>query len=266
MKDTTKRAKTLGFTNLESLLYDALTSDPQGVVGLANSVDRPHTSLYRPLAALKNRGLVEEVRHGSRSRWRKVAQESLISSLGSVLFTGLTATNTGQPLHPEFFLHTGRDALVQIYFSISEQKKIRFSGIQPNKSIAATLDVLTTEELIRINSNIKKNEIIVEALLQEDVVSFYAAELKKRGMPEKKIFESFGGRAADTTYVPKEYINFNSEIIFLPKVAYIIDWASLTAVEVRNRETVGLIRDLFALAKSFGTKTDQNKLLREFSS
>lgn len=89
--------------------------------------------------------------------------------------------------------------------------------------------------------------------------------LKRRKLPVRDILTSFGGRAAETTYVPKEFINFSAEIIFIPRVAYIIDWAHLVAVEIRHTETIGLIRALFELAKSLGTKVDQNKLLREYT-
>ncbi len=266
MKDVTKRARVLGLSELESALIDTLTTEPVGIARLARALGRTHTSLYRPLQALKRRGLAEDKLYSNGTRWWKVPQESLVASLGSVLFSGIAsnaANAGGKALHPEFFLHSGRDALVKIYFDIAEQKNIRFAGIQPNKSIAAVLDAVTPEEILHVNTKIRENGIIVEAILQEDVVAFYAAELKRRRWPADKILSSFGGRAADTTYVPKEYINFSSEILFLPKVAYILDWANLTGIEMRSVEAVGLIRDLFALAKTFGAKVDQNKLIRE---
>lgn len=265
MKDATRQAKALGFSKLEQALFGVLSDAPQSIARLSRTLKVTHTSLYRPLKALKNRGLVETVVVGKRKLWKNVSRDDLISSLGSVLFAGLT-TKSKAPLHPEFFLHTGKEPLMKLYENLATTPNIRVWAIQPNRAAQSVLETFPFDRLIRLNERIKEQHVIVEALLQEDFIPFYINLVSSRGLSIEKIFSAFGGRTADTAYVPKQFINFDSEITILPKTAYIFHWSKDVAVEIRNEETIGLLRDLFALAKAMGRKVDQNEMVRKYLS
>jgi hypothetical protein len=263
MKEATRRAKILGFSVLENALMQGLSNEPISISHLSEALRVPRTSLYRPLKALAVRGFVESVRIGKRTSWRRISDELLIASMSPILFG--SARNSGDPpTHPEFFLHIGNENLMRLYERLGESKGQRVLGIQPNRSAASVLEVFPFERLVRLNQRIKDNEVIVEALLQEDFISFYIDLVNRKGLPVEKILKAFGGRAADTTYVPQQFINFDSEIVILPSSAYILHWSKGVAIEVRNQETLGLLRDLFALAKSVGHKADQNQMVREY--
>lgn len=253
MKDVNKCAKVLGFSELETAVFGALACGEFGISDLARQTGRSHSSLYRPLQALKKRGVVEMRRVGNRARWRRTDSDEILSSLGSTLFPNQS--------HPEFFLLSGEEALKKIYYTATEQRGVRILGIQPNKSIQSILSIFPSKEIVDINMRIKKRGIIMEAILQENIISSYAESLKQKAIDPKEIFHSFSGRAADTTYVPKEFLNFDSEIIIMPKVAYIVNWGRMVGVEVRNKETIGLLREIFALAKHFGRKVNLNEIV-----
>ncbi len=259
MREITKRSKVLGFSKLEDTLIKVLTEKPQTIACLADKINAPRTSLYRPLKALSIRGFIEKVTLNKRVRWRLVSQESLVASLSPILFIGIEA-----PLHPEFFLHTGKETLMQLYEKLAERPGVRVYAIQPNRSAESVLNIFPFSRLVRLTERIKENKVIVEALLQEDFIPFYTDLIRRRGLSIKKILTAFGGRSADTSYVPKNFLDFDSEITILPNVAYLFHWSKLIAIEVRNKETLGLLLDLFALAKSIGHKVDQNELVRKY--
>jgi hypothetical protein len=263
MKDATKRAKILGLSALENALMRGMSSEAISISRLSETLHVPRTSLYRPLKALAARGFVESVRVGKRTCWRRISDELLIASMSPILFAS-TRNPDDPPTHPEFFLHIGNENLMSLYERLGESKGQRVLGIQPNRSAASVLEVFPFDRLVRLNQRIKDNGVIVEALLQEDFIPFYIDLVNRKGLPVQQILEAFGGRAADTTYVPQQFINFDSEIIILPSSAYIFHWSKGVAIEVRNQETLGLLRDLFALAKSIGHKADQNEMVREY--
>lgn len=262
MKEITKRSRVLGLSKLEDALFKDLSDEPQIISRIAERTSLPRTSLYRPLRSLTSRGLIQKVQRGKRHYWRAVPQESLIASLSPVLFGAMDIASA--PLHPEFFLHSGKDVLMLLYEKLADKDGVRVLGIQPNRSAESVLKIFPFERLVRLNEKIKTRNVIVEAILQEDFIPFYTNLLRKKGLPIQKIFEAFTGRAADTVYVPKEFINFDSEIVILPTAAYIFHWSRLIAIEIRNKETLGLLRDLFALAKQFGFKVDQNALIQKY--
>ncbi len=188
-----------------------------------------------------------------------MSQESLTHSLGTALLSGIIPGDA--PAHPEFFLHQGKQALSKIYYQLGDCKKERVLFIQPNASLASSLKAFTQDDLVEINTRIKKSSVIMETILQENVIPHWAEAIKKKGWSVEKVLRAVEGRAADTTYVPKEFLNFNSEIIVMPKVAYIVNWDRLVAIEIHNQETLGLLREIFAFAKHFGHKVNLNELV-----
>ena len=264
MKEVTKRSRVLGLSVLEDTLIRTLSSEPESIVNLAEKTGAPRTSLYRPLQSLASRGLIERIKIGKRHYWKSISQETLIAALGPILFTGATTNDTSSPLHPEFFLHTGKEALMLLYEKLADKAGVRVFSIQPNRSAQSVLGVFPFERLVRLNEKIKERGVIVEAIVQEDFVPFYVNLLQKRGLSIQSILTAFVGRAADTAYIPKEFMNFDSEITILPEAAYIFHWGKLVAVEIRNKETLGLLRGLFAFTKQFGSKVDQNELAKKY--
>ena len=262
MKDSTRQAKVLGLSKPETAIFEGLSDTPESVSALARRLHTPRTSLFDALRSLQKRGFVEPVTIGKRVWWRKVPQKSLASSLGS-LFMGAAASDKVHA-HPEFLLHKGSRNLKKIYYTMSEQRKQRVLFIQPNASLVCALDAFTEAELIDVNTRIKENAIIMETMLQENVVRVWrSALMKKRGWKIDAMLSAVSGRSADTTYVPKEFLNFNSEIIILTDVAYIITWERMVAIEVRNKDTIGLLKDIFAFAKHVGSKVNLTELVEQ---
>jgi hypothetical protein len=263
MRATDKNLQALGLSVLEKKIYPGLMGEPIHISGLAKKSRIARTSLYRPIQALRKRGLIEPVQIGKRTYWKKASSASLLLIARSLL-AGASGDDTSATLHPEFFLHSGKEDLMRLYEKLAEKREARVFGIQPNKSAESVLDVFPFKRLVRLNQRIKEQNVIVEGLLQEDFVPFYIETLKKHRLPVEEIFRAFGGRAADTTYVPKQYINFDSEMIILPTSALIFHWSKLVAIEIYNQETIGLLKDLFVLAKSFGYKADQNEMVQGY--
>lgn len=263
MKEVTKQAKVLSFSKLEQAIFKVLNASPLSIAELSQRLKVTHTSMYRPLQSLKKRGLVEAVNVGKRRYWKRVDQNALVGSLGSVLLAGMGDASKA-PLHPEFFLHTDKEMLMRLYENLGTTPNTRVWAIQPNHAAASVLETFPFSRLVRLNERIKEQNVIIEAILQEDFIPFYTNLVKERGLSIEKIFKAFGGRMADTTYVSKQFINFDSEITILPRAAYIFHWSKCIAIEIRNEATIGLLRDLFTLAKSVGYKVDQNEMVQKY--
>jgi hypothetical protein len=69
---------------------------------------------------------------------------------------------------------------------------------------------------------------------------------------------------ASTVFVPKEWINFNAEIIIFRETVLFITWQEEVAVKITNPDMLGIVKKLFEFAQTVGRRVDQNKLVREF--
>jgi hypothetical protein len=266
--------KLLGLDRMENKVLGVLQRGSFHVSRLAEGTKIGRTSLYPILGRLKQRGLVSYSYSGKRKHWHMISIPKLQEALFSLAENHRVNQKVGEKevgviasQESAYKIYRGRKKLIQIYDDLSRlPRSTRVYGIQPNASVGSALKNLLSRELVGINERIKERQIIVDAVLQEDFVDYYASALKKLGKSPETILKSYGERAAVTTYVPKEYLNFNSEIIFYENILAILNWKQLTAIVIKDSQMTGIMGELFRLIKLTGRRVDQNPKVRELAS
>lgn len=264
----------LGLSEHENTVLFVLGDDAWNITALSKEAEIKRTSLYPILGRIHERGLVKKVRKGKRTLWKRISAPELQDKLFA-----LAERHKGQDTvrkeevgiiasqESEYHLYRGEEKLFQIYESFGMlAKNTRLYGIQPNISAYSVMKKFPYDRLVKINGNIKKNQIIVEALLQENFLEYYVAHLKKEGKSKEKIREllsAYGGRLAITTYVPKDTLDFDSELFFYRDVVTFLDWQEMVAVVIKNKDIAGIMKDLFELMKLSGQRVDQNPKVNE---
>ena len=256
----------LGLSPKEARLLNSLTSTPENPSTLARKSKLKRTSLYSLLEHLRRRGLVQKKKQGKRWYWQIIPQPQLQEQLFNLAEhhrvnrktvekeVGLIASEESQ-----YKIYRGKEKLNSLYAELGQlPKHTRLYGIQPNLSMATALKNTSPGLITQINESIKQKGVVVEAILAEDFLSYYLKALGQKPANAKKILKSFSDRLAVTTYVPKDILNFEAELLFYNQTLLILNWKELSAVVIKNKEIVGIMTALFNLAKLSGNRVDQN--------
>jgi DNA-binding HxlR family transcriptional regulator len=266
---------TLGLSKAENKILNFVKNEALSISEIARQTRISRTSLYSMLQALQTRGLVRRAGKGKRHFWQLVSLPLIHERFFNILDELNVKPSEKQvsiisSQDSQYKIYRGKENVVQIYEELGKLPRFsRLYGIQPNVSAYSVMKQFPFDRLVTLNQDIKKRKIIVEAILQENFLSYYISQLRKEKKPVKDIFKAYGGRLADTTYVPKEYLNFDSELFFYRDVVVILNWQELIAVVIKNKEIFGIMRELFNVVKNYGKKVDQNpqviKILDRFN-
>ncbi len=164
----------------------------------------------------------------------------------------------------EFNVHVGLAEILPAHARIvSMNPKERVCAIQPNKSWMNLHKKLSPAQLISFNTAIRENNIIIEAVLQENVYKLYTAFFKKNPDMLREIAESFTDRMADYTLLPEEFLDYHTELWLFKTTVLFINWEEEVAIEIQNPDIMHFVKDMFEIIKRGGKKVDHNKAMRE---
>lgn len=258
----------LSFSRHETKIWQALEKGSWNVSQLATLTRFPRTTLYTALDSLRRRGLITTRRQGKsviispipRQAISDLLTESALAfnEIGNVRISSKKKNNSG------FTLIYGKKAMFNVWENLAKKGVKRFSVIQPSRSLLHTISRFTPEEFITVNDAIKKNSIIVDAIIREDNLPTYMNFHKNNPAAQKNILKSFLGRMADTTLVRDDYLNNNADLILTSKSAFLMNWENEIGIEIDNPDMIDLLRELFTLAKGYGKKIDFNQYMREY--
>lgn len=257
----------LGFSRQETKIWQALEKGSWNVSELAGHTHFPRTTLYTALDSLRRRGLITSHRRGKsvvisplpRQAISDILTESALAfnETGNVRMSSKKRNNSG------FTLIYGKKAMLKVWENLAKKGVKRIFAIQPSRSLIHTISRFAPEEFVRINNAIKKNNIIVDAIIREDNLPAYMNFHKNNPSAQKNILRSFLGRMADTTIVKNDFLNNNADLILTSKSAFLMNWENEVGIEIDNTDMIELLRELFNLAKGYGKKLDFNTYIRE---
>ncbi|MDQ5958009.1 MAG: iclR-type protein [Patescibacteria group bacterium] len=260
--------KLLGLSSRENhLLSGLLGEDALLITAIARTTRLKRTTLYSLLDRLHERGLVIKSRRGKRWYWQLAPEKQIQEKLFALAERHRTTPDPHEKelgiiasQDTEYKLYRGQKKLGTIYAELAYLPRgTRLFGIQPNESIASVIKNAPSKIIANINESFKNRGIIIEAILAEDFVEQYVRILRTENIPPAEILRTFGERLAITTYVPKGTLDFNAELIFYGNTLLILDWRELSAVVIKNKNVVGILKAMFDLAKLAGRRVDQNK-------
>lgn len=260
----------LGLHATEIAILDNLKT-AKNVHQIAKETKLSRTGINHCLKNLIKKDLVAAVKKGSRQFYiaptmgqlgmhlQRIVDEIVITDSVKKGVRIKTSTET------EFKIYYGIKELIPAYERVvSLNKYERVCAIQPNKSWKYLHDKLSPTELLRFNSLVKENKLIVDGILHEDAYKLYKVFLESNPKYKKEVMvESFSDRSADYTAISPELFNYNAEIWIFQKSCIIINWKEEVAVEIANKDIMGFMRDMFTCVKQIGQKIDHSKAMHE---
>jgi DNA-binding transcriptional ArsR family regulator len=243
-----------GFTKNEILLLSSISTKAKNISQIARETGISRTTLYTSLRNLLGRKIIESRQSGRSVLWTINEDFSLNNE-------SKATKNIDAPAG--FKVLKGIKELTKIWdkISLANKNNERVLGIQPTRSMINTISKMNPKELLDINNSILKNKVIIEGLLREDyyekLIGYYKGDVGK----QKDILKSFMGRATDMILVGNEYLNSDADLIILKDSAILQNWKTEEAIEIKNKDMIELLKELFDLARGYGRKVDQNEYL-----
>jgi predicted transcriptional regulator len=266
---TLQSLKVLGLNVTEVTILSAI-SVAKTVQDIAKDTDISRTGINYSLSQLEKKGLVRSVKYGKRFRYIALSPQEVALSLQSVI----DAVQIDTSIKKGARVKASKESEIVIYHGIKEilpahdriathNKNTRIKAIQPNKSWMNLHKKLTPEQLIHFNDTIRKNELVLDAVLQSDAYVKYGEFFKHDPQTIKAIAESFADRMADYTAVEKTLFDFHTEIWLFEQTVFIINWQEEIAIEITNKDIMGFIKDMYDVVKATGKKIDHNQAMRD---
>lgn len=236
------------------------------VADIVRAAKLPRMTIYPLLDVLKKRKMIDFSRRGKRRYWFLVPADEFIktishsgSEIGAYKKIALsTHEDTG------FTVFKGKETLLNLWKEFAEQHAgERIRAIQPTRSLLSAIKNYSPGEFVPINNSIKENKIVFETLVREDTFPSYMSFYKNNIRVQREILESFIGRSADAVFASNNYLNNNSDLLIVRDSALLMNWEKHVAIQIKNKEMVSLLLELFELARGYGKKVNQNEYLQE---
>jgi hypothetical protein len=207
-------------------------------------------SVYLIVNSLIKRGLVEKNKKGG--RW--------IYSTTSILISTSPNLSLFKERDKIFGKGLNENKLEEMYENykrfVNENFGVRVLGLQTTKSFNTAINKIGEEKWAVVNEMIKKNEIIMDVIVPENVI----ADSKKG---DKKWRESIIGRKTSVKIVPEFTMNFNSEILLGKKWGLVTNWESETQIEIHDSNILEMQKMFITALRGFGKNVDVNTILKK---
>jgi hypothetical protein len=223
---------------------------------LTRRAGRPRTSIVRSLWKLHSRGFVKSVKKGKRTLWERRTfarvEESISEDFNAMGFAEVGGTADG------FRLLHGIDSLASTLEHLLQKlpRNGQFRGVQPTRSALVLTRKVGVSRIIAINNLIKNKDIIVKGVLEEDFLVSLNSEFGRGWL------ESFAGRLAHTSFVPKEYMRYGADLYLIGNQAMIANWESELGVVIDNGDIVALLKSMHEFMHDAGNRIDNNELAK----
>ncbi len=256
----------LRLSNREVKVLAFLKQYPQSqIADIAKNTKIARMTVYLNLKSLKKRGLIHYNRKGQRKLWHIISDKLIAEIVTNVAVTLSNSHEMRVSVNDSgFAVVHGIEGLYKMWKHILDlPANSRVYGIKPTSSMKHTLSKLEWQKIRVIQEQILAKPIIIDGVLTEDYYEYIADFYKSDRELQKKVLESYLGRATDMTFVSKEYFKLaESELILLSDIAFISDWKNEVAIEIRNPIMLNFLRELYDFAKDYGKKVDQNAYIK----
>lgn len=237
-----EEARVLGLTKNEQVLLRVIEDGPFRISQLTYLSDLPRMTVYSVLGALMMRGFVIKERFGRYWRY-KLANIPNISTLQE--------SRSDQKTD-----YQDVSSIVKLYEKMFRLHAFeRIQVIQSAQSWKRCLKKIPLKLLNDLNAGIKKNRVILEAIVSSSV-----AEMSKSQMNSWK--RNMEGRTTGVTLVSDEALNFDAEVWIFSDAVLITDWKEETCEVIKGEGSARLFGTLFSSFQGLGKRFDSNAFLR----
>lgn len=252
----------LGLTKKEERALKALQKGLNTPLLLARETKISRTALYAILDNLKKRGLVKSKivngkKHWSLSETREI-EEALYATKRVILKIPEGRQEVAGLSDSSIVVHRGKEAVRKVInFIFSEHKGERLYGFQGDVAAQNWSKIFSVDDINRFNRAIKKNGMILEAILPE---GWFEHETKKLGVEWARDFE---GRTMRANVIDEEYFAHGGQLFLFKNSIYLLALGEELIIEIRNSEIQKMLLAFFKFIQENSRVIDGNALLRE---
>jgi len=259
--ETKKEFRILGLAKSEIRVLEALEEGFKTPLSISKQAKVSRPAVYEILGRLKERGLVgsyiEQRKHYWRIRSDKQIEEALYEAKRSLLQIPEGREEVHGRVDSAVIVHRGKEAIKKTLLTVFEEHKHeRFYGLQGDVSTIQWNKVFSVAETNRFNRNIKKNQIIVHAVLPQ---GWFERQTKALG---EEWAQDFEGRTTRVSVIDPEYFKHAAQLWVFKESVYLISLSEEIMIEVRNSEIQKMILSLFRFVDDNSRTVDANALLR----
>lgn len=254
--------KILGLSKKEIKVLGSLQDGKDTPLELARASGVSRTAVYAILKNLKKRGMANTFIRGGKKYW-KVEKERNIEKNVSEAKQALLGNPEGrQELQgisdSTVVVHRGEEAIKKVMQTIFlRHKRERMQGMQGGVANIGWEKIFTPEETDAFNQGIKKNEIIIDAVLPQ---GWFEKEFERSGEGWAKQFE---GRATRVNMIEGEYFDHGGQLFIFKSSLYLASFNEEVVIEIRHSEIQKMVLKMFAFLQDNSRLVDANALLRE---
>jgi len=262
MKLSSEQIRLLGLSRSELRVLDAIydgRSTPL-IITTHTKVSRP--AVYEIIERLHGRGLIRSTIRNGKKYWIKAKLQDLEQELYNSkkqLFGIDEGVEEVRGLSDSLVtVHRGDEAIRKLLRGILvENKDTRLSTIQGDAVVIGWNKVFGVEGTNELNRFIKKNRIIVEAIMP---FGWFERQTKLLGTKWARDFE---GRMSINHEIDEHYFEHGGQIWMFKNSVYFVAMNEEIVIEVRNSEIQRLIMAMFNFIQDNSKKFDVNARLRE---
>jgi DNA-binding Lrp family transcriptional regulator len=241
MKLSQKDQKSYDLDTADTQILEALSKGGMRTASqLAALLPIPRTTIAFRLNKLAERGFCSRLKKKNLSFWF-INQEAFLNK----------ASEHGEQISQ----YQGIAELHEVMNMLAKRPiRERVYVFEPGKQTEWFIKHIDENLYDEVSKNIKKNDIIVEALFSKRIGDLVPQ------ISERSRGEMFGratiGYAMDDTV-----LNLDRMILIVNDEVYLFDWEKITLTVVRNADVAETYRNFFEFYKSFGKKINFNELL-----
>ena len=258
----------LGLNETEKGILECLAV-AKSIQTIAIETKISRTGINHCLKKLYKKDLVSTIKLGKRKLYIAVTEKELLNKL-ELLIISMEANRDRKGAkvriskENEFIIHIGTKEIIPAYSRIASlNKEERIQAIQHHRSYKEIVEKASSKLLVEFNEVVKKNNIILDGILNESAYAAYTQEMKVNPKKYKGSVESLEGRMADYHVFPDNFFNHDAEIWLFKTSTLIINWHEEVAIEIINKNITGFLKDMFHYVKEGSRKIDHNQAMRE---
>jgi sugar-specific transcriptional regulator TrmB len=268
MNWNSKAINLLGMSAVETAIMTSLAT-PKTVQEIAQATKLSRTGINYALQNLTDRQLIQVVPKGKRKLYSAISREDLQQLLDQATSElereGEVGAKGGAAVKRKkgrFAIHVGKEEVIAAYKRIAYgNKNTRIRAIQHHRPWLELMDKITPRQLVAFNDTIKKNDLIIDGMLNASAYKAYQEEIRQDASKHLPVAKSLEGRMADYTVFRDDIFNYDTEVWLYKDTTVLINWKEEVAIEFTNASMTGFMRDLFAFAKAANQRINHHRAL-----
>jgi len=241
------------------------------LVGLKAGLDTPleisrktrisRTAVYAILGNLRKRGLISSHIRDGKKTWFLSPERELDATIYDAKRALLDVPEGREEVHgvsdATVIIHRGKTAVKELMKNIFlNHKKERLLGFQGDVATIGWNNIFSVEETNAFNRSIKKNGIIVEAVLPE---GWFERQTSELGVEWAKDFE---GRTTRVNEVENAYFKHAAQLYIFKDAIYLNAHNELLVIEIRHSDIQKMLLAFFRHMQENSRTINANGILQ----